>query len=126
MALTGETGVMVWSFLHHAFVDGRFYSLFSLMFGIGFAVILARLSQRDATEALTIFRRRLWVLLGIGMVHLCLIWYGDILVLYSLLGFVLVACRTPVRPCVADRGGGAGAVPDPWIRTHLGDAGSAL
>ena len=25
--------------------------------------------------------------------HLCLIWYGDILVLYSLLGFVLVACR---------------------------------
>jgi uncharacterized protein len=93
VALAGETGVMVWGFLHHAFVDGRFYSLFSLMFGIGFAVILARLSQRNATEALTLFRRRLWVLLGIGMVHLCLIWDGDILVLYSLLGFVLVTCR---------------------------------
>lgn len=93
VALSSETGVRVWSFLHHAFIDGRFYSLFSLMFGIGFAVILARLSRRNATEALTIFRRRLWVLLGIGMVHLCLIWFGDILVLYSLLGFVLVACR---------------------------------
>jgi len=93
VALAGETGVMVWGFLHHAFLDGRFYTLFSLMFGIGFAVILARLSQRDASEALNIFRRRLWVLLGIGLVHLCLIWFGDILVLYSLLGFVLVACR---------------------------------
>jgi uncharacterized protein len=93
VAFTGENGVMVWSFLHHAFLEGRFYSLFSLMFGIGFAVILARLSRRDASEALTIYRRRLWVLLGIGLVHLCLIWAGDILVLYSLLGFVLVACR---------------------------------
>ena len=113
VALSSETGVRVWSFVHHAFVDGRFYSLFSLMFGIGFAVILARLSQRDATEALTIFRRRLWVLLGIGMVHLCLIWAGDILVLYSLLGFVLVACRN-----LSDRGlliGAAGLVLFPIV-----------
>ncbi len=93
LAFSSEQGLAAWNFAHHAFLDGRFYSLFSLMFGIGFAVILARLSQRDPTEALTIFRRRLWVLLGIGLVHLCLIWYGDILVLYSLLGFVLVACR---------------------------------
>jgi uncharacterized protein len=73
------------AFLERVFVDGKFYSTFSLLFGIGFGVQLAR--GRDA--ALPRFRRRLRILLGIGAIHAFLIWAGDILMLYALLGFTM-------------------------------------
>ena len=79
-------------YLTHVFVEGKFYTLFSLLFGIGFAVQLTRAETRgDAFGSR--FRRRLTVLLAIGLVHLCLIWFGDILVLYALCGFGLLAFR---------------------------------
>ncbi len=81
----------VW-FLMHVFVDGKFYTLFSLLFGIGFAVQMTRADARgDAFVAR--FRRRLFVLLGIGLVHLVVIWPGDILTLYALCGFALLLFR---------------------------------
>jgi uncharacterized protein len=73
---------------HHLLVDGKFYTIFSLLFGAGFALQIARLNARGM-EGLRIYRRRLLVLLGIGLVHSWLIWDGDILTLYALLGFVL-------------------------------------
>jgi uncharacterized protein len=79
-------------FLATLLAEGKFYSLFSLLFGIGFAVQMLRAADKGVDFAPR-FRRRLWVLLGIGMVHLCLIWMGDILVLYALLGFLLVPLR---------------------------------
>lgn len=80
------------SFLRSYFLDGKFYSIFSLLFGIGFALQLANAEQRgDLT--LRLFRRRLLILLGIGLAHLWLIWDGDILVLYALTGFLLIAFR---------------------------------
>jgi uncharacterized protein len=75
-----------------AFIEGKFYSLFSLLFGIGFAIIVARAEQKDAKPA-QVLMRRYFVLLCIGLVHAVLIWFGDILVLYALLGFLLIACR---------------------------------
>jgi len=72
--------------------QGKFFSLFSLLFGIGFAVQMLRAEEKGVDFAPR-FRRRLWVLLGIGMVHLCFVWYGDILVLYALLGFLLIPVR---------------------------------
>jgi uncharacterized protein len=71
--------------LEHVFVDGKFYSLFSLLFGIGFGVQLAR----GGDAALPRFKRRLRILLGIGAIHAFLIWAGDILMLYALLGFTM-------------------------------------
>jgi uncharacterized protein len=76
-----------WRF-HHLLVDGKFYTLFSLLFGAGFALQLERLAQRGH-DGLRIYRRRVLVLLGIGIVHCFLIWDGDILVLYALLGLLL-------------------------------------
>lgn len=64
------------------FFVGKFYSIFSLLFGIGFAIQLARGGAGR-------FRRRMVVLLLIGLVH-SLLWYGDILVLYAVLGLLLV------------------------------------
>lgn len=74
--------------LHHFFVDGKFYTIFSLLFGAGFALQLARLRARGL-EGMRIYRRRVLVLLAIGLVHSWLIWDGDILTLYALLGLLL-------------------------------------
>lgn len=73
---------------HHLLVDGKFYTIFSLLFGTGFALQIARLSKRGF-EGIRIYRRRVLVLLGIGLIHSWLIWDGDILTLYALLGLVL-------------------------------------
>ena len=70
-------------------VEGKFYSLFSFLFGVGFAVFVERVVARGG-DAAQLFRRRLVGLLLIGLVHALLIWFGDILVTYALLGFVLV------------------------------------
>jgi uncharacterized protein len=77
------------NFLFMMLVENKFYSLFSLLFGIGFAIQMLRAAEKGIDFAPR-FRRRLWVLLGIGMIHLCLFWSGDILVLYALLGFALI------------------------------------
>ena len=71
---------------------GKFYSLFSLLFGIGFALQLES-AARDGDQQLRRFRRRLLVLLAIGLVHLTFIWEGDILALYALVGFALIPLR---------------------------------
>lgn len=72
-------------------IRGKFYSLFSLLFGIGFAVQLASADRRGADFSRH-FTRRLAVLLVIGLLHASL-WYGDILKDYALIAFVLVLCR---------------------------------
>jgi uncharacterized protein len=73
------------AFIERALVDGKFYSIFSLLFGIGFGL---QLTRGDET-ALPRFRRRLRILLGIGAIHAFFIWAGDILMLYALLGFTM-------------------------------------
>lgn len=78
-------------FVHRLLFLGKFYTLFSLLFGIGFAIQLARARERG-TDPAPVYRRRLAILLGFGLVHLYA-WSGDILVLYALLGFVLLGFR---------------------------------
>lgn len=78
--------------LIEGFVEGKFYSIFSILFGIGFGLQLARHSHKGL-NGLPVFRRRLWGLLLIGFLHMMLLWIGDILFLYAWLGFVLIAFR---------------------------------
>ncbi len=89
--LAGSSYV-IWDFLHLAVIDGKFYTLFAFLFGLGFALQLERLDARGAAAA-SIFRRRTAILLGIGLIHLFVFWVGDILTPYALLGFVLLAVR---------------------------------
>jgi uncharacterized protein len=70
--------------------EGKFYPLFSLLFGAGVAIQMERAEARGAAFAGR-YVRRLLVLLGIGLLHAFLIWEGDILVLYALTGFLLLA-----------------------------------
>ena len=76
-------------FVIEALVHGKFYSLFSLLFGIGFHVFLSRAEARSG-PAKPLFRRRLWLLLACGFLHATLLWSGDILMLYAMLGFALI------------------------------------
>lgn len=75
-----------------AFVEGKFYSLFSLLFGIGFTIILDR-NVKAGRNPLVIFYRRLFVLALMGLGHIFLLWEGDILLLYALIGMVLPLFR---------------------------------
>jgi uncharacterized protein len=82
----------VMEILAFIFVDGKFYSVFSILFGIGFAVQYQRMNKEDKIFV-PFFRRRMLGLLIIGSMHLFLIWLGDILTLYALIGFTLVWFR---------------------------------
>ena len=96
-ALAGAEAAQLQHVLHKLLVDGKFYTLFSLLFGAGFALQLDRLAKRGA-DGLAIYRRRILILLAIGLVHCWLIWDGDILVLYALMGLILpIFHRLPDR-----------------------------
>src|SRR5437016_12239258 len=79
-------------FLVHFFVEGKFYSIFSFLFGFGFALQIARAEERGDTRA-SVFKRRLTWLLVIGLLHAFLLWAGDILSVYALMGFLLILFR---------------------------------
>ena len=74
-------------------VYGKFITLFSFLFGLGFSVQMSRAEARGAAIA-PLYRRRLLVMLGIGLVHLLALWFGDILTIYATLGFTLLLFRT--------------------------------
>jgi uncharacterized protein len=67
-------------------------TLFSFLFGLGFAVQMGRAEQRGASIA-PLYARRVGVLLVIGLIHWALLWHGDILGTYALLGFGLLLFR---------------------------------
>lgn len=70
------------------FIDGKFYTIFSLLFGIGFSIILNNVSSRGGNGYRVFYRRMFWLLV-IGLLHLFFVWSGDILMLYALVGMVL-------------------------------------
>lgn len=74
------------------FFTGKFYTLFSMLFGIGFYFFL-RKSDETGISVIPVFRRRLGWLLAIGVLHVVLLWYGDILVFYALFGFLMILFR---------------------------------
>lgn len=90
-ALAAE-GYQLFDFLHLVLIDGKFYTLFAFLFGLGFALQLQRLEGRGAA-ATRIYLRRTTILLALGVIHLFVFWVGDILTPYALLGFILLAVR---------------------------------
>lgn len=78
--------------LINVLVDGKFITIFTLLFGLGFAVQLERAEARG-TAGLARYVRRLLVLLVIGAVHAHFVWWGDILLTYAIAGLLLVPAR---------------------------------
>ncbi|MFP2897958.1 DUF418 domain-containing protein [Corallococcus sp. 4LFB] len=75
-------------------IDQKFVTLFTFLFGLGFALQLTRAEARGVS-IVPVYRRRLAVLLGIGLVHMFGVWVGDILSTYAVVGFMLL----PFRKC---------------------------
>ncbi|TWX58534.1 DUF418 domain-containing protein [Colwellia hornerae] len=91
-SLTGFDWASSW--LVKVFVEGKFYKLFSILFGMGFAIMLVRAQEADRKFGAW-FTRRMLALFVFGMAHLIFIWGGDIIHDYAvggllLLGFVLL------------------------------------
>ncbi|WKX76284.1 DUF418 domain-containing protein [Zobellia laminariae] len=80
----------LYSFLD-VIITGKFYTLFSILFAVGFYVQYEK-NKEDSINFLKTYRRRLFFLLLIGFLH-SLIWFGDILLVYSIFGFILILFR---------------------------------
>ncbi|PTL76477.1 DUF418 domain-containing protein [Vitiosangium sp. GDMCC 1.1324] len=75
-----------------ALVFGKFITIFSFLFGLGFSVQMIRAEARGAAIA-PLYMRRLCVMFLIGITHLLGLWLGDILTTYATLGFALLLFR---------------------------------
>ena len=74
------------------FVESKFFTLFSLLFGISFAIQIQSAEKQGATF-LPRISRRMFGLLLFGALHILLLWDGDILVIYAITGTLLIAFR---------------------------------
>lgn len=90
---TPETGVR--AAFAHAFrnlVFGKFITIFTFLFGLGLAVQFARAEDREDSAARR-YSKRAAVMILFGVLHMVLVWYGDILHVYALLGFGMLLFR---------------------------------
>lgn len=80
----------LWHRMVHWFAEGKFYTMFSFLFGAGFMLFMER-AERRSIRPRKLFARRLTILLLFGLLHITLIWVGDILALYAITGYLLLA-----------------------------------
>jgi uncharacterized protein len=72
------------------FCEGKFYPLFSILFGAGLGMMFES-ARRDGRSFGWTYFRRLVILGMFGIAHIVLLWYGDILLVYSLIGMLMIA-----------------------------------
>lgn len=73
-------------------VFGRFVSILTFMFGLGFMIQAGRAEERGESAG-RLHARRLGAMLLIGLAHMSALWYGDFLHTYAVLGFSLLLFR---------------------------------
>lgn len=71
------------------FFSGKFYPIFSFLFGLGFFIQFFK-SKQKGIDAKSFLIRRLTILLFFGMIHIFFVWEEDILFFYALFGFALL------------------------------------
>ena len=82
----GAVDIISWAF-SFIFIDGKMRGLFSFLFGASMLLVIENAAAKGEPAASIHFRRMLW-LLAFGLVHLYLIWFGDILTGYALVGMI--------------------------------------
>ncbi|MEO8160550.1 MAG: DUF418 domain-containing protein [Arenimonas sp.] len=81
------------SWFIYTFVQGKFWTMFSLLFGMGFAVMLTRAQEGDRAFAVP-YMRRIAGLFAFGCAHFVLVWTGDILHNYAAAALFLLLIVT--------------------------------
>ena len=74
------------------FADMRFMSMFSILFGAGMMLFVQNIEQKELKPAKYHYKR-MFLLLGFGLIHAHLIWLGDILVPYAICGCLVFLIR---------------------------------
>ena len=85
--LTGINWFASWFVAY--FVQGKFWTIFSLLFGMGFAVMMVR-AEQAGREFKTVYLRRVLALAAFGAAHFILLWEGDILFSYAVAALMLM------------------------------------
>ncbi|ABQ88880.1 DUF418 domain-containing protein [Roseiflexus sp. RS-1] len=75
-----------------ALATGKFYPLFAFLFGLGMWMQMERIQEAGGSPG-RFMVRRLLVLMGFGLAHALLIWNGDILFVYALVGLAALLFR---------------------------------
>jgi uncharacterized protein len=73
-------------------VDGKMRGLFSFLFGASMLLVIEQSQAKGESADIVHYRRMFW-LLFFGLIHLYLIWFGDILVGYALVGMIAFLFR---------------------------------
>jgi len=87
----GRADVLAQAFID-VFIQGKFISIFSFLFGMGFAIQMSRAEARGV-RFLGFYPWRLLALALFGLIHGILIWAGDILLTYAFSGAILLLFR---------------------------------
>lgn len=81
--------------------DGKMRGLFSFLFGASMLLVIQRAEANGENPAAVHYRRMFW-LLAFGLAHLWLVWHGDILTHYALMGMIAYGLRNlPVERLLA-------------------------
>lgn len=89
----GDSWVDYWCYgFVFVLVDTKFVTLFSTLFGAGLALMSEKALAAGAPFVAR-YSRRLVLLFLFGALHITLFWFGDILVVYSLIGFAAMWFR---------------------------------
>ena len=84
-----DFGVYAFNFVA---VDGKMRGLFTFLFGASMLLVAERAEAAGDSPAAVTYRRLAWLLL-FGMLHFYLIWFGDILFGYAVIGMVAFLFR---------------------------------
>lgn len=75
--------------IYNLFIQTKFYTIFSFLFGLGFYIFMSRAETRG-DKIYYLFSRRLFFLFVFGLLHFIFLWHGDILNMYALIGIWLL------------------------------------
>lgn len=84
-----DQSIDIWTFkITQAIIGGKFYSLFSFMFGLSFGLFIDRIMVKDFPVR-PFYWRRMLGLIAMGVLHAVLLFSGDILHMYGIMGLFL-------------------------------------
>ncbi len=102
MAYGSETSIDLAAYaFNFVLIDGKMRGLFSFLFGASMLLVIEK-SEAKGQNSASVHYRRMIVLLLFGAIHFYLIWFGDILFGYALIGMVAWFFRKmPARKLIA-------------------------
>lgn len=77
------------NFIRFNYFGDRTYTVFSILFGIGIGMQYQKIKEQGRSF-IKYHTSRMFILFLIGLLHTTLIWYGDILTLYAIIGICII------------------------------------